>query len=368
MNRKGICAILSVLLLSGSLTAAAQGTVWHDPLEEGAKNGAEYVHGRGFVQQDYCRLPETAQGTVREAVWNLSRNSAGLCLRFTTDSPAITVRYDVTGGHAMPHMPATGVSGVDLYNGRGERCWGGYSFGTPIVYSYSGLPDTTGSGTTYTLYLPLYNTVKTLRIGVPENASFAFEAVDTTSATRRPIVVYGTSIAQGACASRPGMAWTNILRRLSDRPVVNLGFSGNGKLEPEMIDYVAAVPASIYVVDCMPNMYVSEDSVYRLVVRAVRQLRAARPQTPILLVEHPGYANRKTNAEKRDNDQQADRAQRRAFVDLRHEGVKALYYLSRSQIAMPADGMVDYIHPSDLGMAAYASAYHRAIRKILKLK
>ena len=164
------------------------------------------------------------------------------------------------------------------------------------------------------------------------------------------------------------MAWTNILRRLSDRPVVNLGFSGNGKLEPEMIDYVAAVPASIYVVDCMPNMYVPEDSVYRLVVRTVRQLRAARPQTPILLVEHPGYANRKTNAEKRDNDQQADRAQRRAFADLRHEGVKALYYLSRSQIAMPADGMVDYIHPSDLGMAAYASAYHRAIRKILKLK
>lgn len=49
--------------------------------------------------------------------------------------------------------------------------------------------------------------------------------------TDHPIVLYGTSIAQGACASRPGMAWGNIVSRSLEIPLINLGFSGNGKLE-----------------------------------------------------------------------------------------------------------------------------------------
>lgn len=356
-------------LAATMLSASAQHVVWHDPLDSAtiATAGASgYIHGRGFARNDYGRLPESARSVVREAVWNLSRNSAGLYLQFTTDSPDITVEYTVSGGYAMPHMPATGVSGVDLYNGRGERCWGGYSFGKPIVYTYRDLPDTAAAAT-YTLYLPLYNTVERLRIGVRAGAEFEFVPVaDTAVVEQRPIVVYGTSIAQGACASRPGTAWTSRLHRMTGREVVNLGFSGNGRLEPEVIDYVAAIPAALYVVDCMPNMYVPEDSVYTLVVNAVRLFRRLRPKTPILLAEHPGYANRRTNAAKRGEDERADGGLRRAYADLRREGIKGLHYLSREAIGMPAEGMVDYIHPSDYGMDVYARAYAGAIRKILK--
>lgn len=350
------------------LSASAQQVAWHDPLDSAtmaAAGASGYIHGRGFARNDYGRLPESARRVVRDAVWNLSRNSAGLYLQFTTDSPDITVEYTVRGAHAMPHMPATGVSGVDLYNERGERCWGGYSFGKPITYTYRDLPDTSAAAT-YTLYLPLYNTVERLRIGVRAGAEFGFIPADTTFAEGLPVVIYGTSIAQGACASRPGMAWTNILHRLTGREVVNLGFSGNGRLEPEVIDYVAAIPAALYVVDCMPNMYVPEDSVYTLVMNAVRQFRRLRPETPILLAEHPGYSNRRTNAAKRDEDERADGGLRRAYADLRREGTKGLHYLSREEIGMPAEGMVDYIHPSDYGMEAYARAYGGAIRKILK--
>ena len=362
---KPIKTIFLSVLFAGSLASRAQSPVlWHDPLAGVGTAEVDYIHGRGFAQKDYTRLPESAGRVVREAVWSLSRNSAGLYLQFTTDSPEITVQYEVTEAHAMPHMPATGMSGVDLYNDRGERCWGSYSFGNPIVYTYRELPDTTGTGMTYTLYLPLYNTVRKLKIGVREGSAFEFVPTET----QLPIVVYGTSIAQGACASRPGMAWTNLLQRMTGRPVVNLGFSGNGKLEPEVIDYVASVPAALYVVDCMPNMYVPEDSIYTLVTNAVRQFRQARQETPILLVEHPGYANRQTNAAKRADDERADRAQRRAFADLRRQGLDGLYYLSRRDLRMPADGMVDYIHPSDYGMEAYARAYHRAVEKILKRK
>lgn len=366
---KRILPLFLTVLAAGSLSVAAQGnTAWHDPLDSTviATGGSGYIQGRGFAPDDYGRLPGAAKGIVRDAVWGLSQNSAGLYLQFTTDSPEITVQYEVTGGHALPHMPATGVSGVDLYSPAGERCWGDYGFGTPVTYTYKGLtPNDKGA---YTLYLPLYNTVKWLKVGVPAGRSFAFVPADTAFAAQRPIVIYGTSIAQGACASRPGMAWTNILHRLTGVPVVNLGFSGNGRLEPEMIDFVAAIPAALYVVDCMPNMYVPEDSVYTLVVNAVRQFRRLRPQVPILIVEHPGYANGETNAEQRGKDEYPDRAQRRAYADLKREGGKGLHYLSRGEVAMPEDGMVDIIHPSDYGMEAYAKAYNKAVRKILKLK
>lgn len=357
--------LLSLCMTLGLLLPAAQATEWHNPIDSTAvARGVDNIHGRGFCLNNYARLPESARGTVRDDVWGLAQNSAGLYLEFTTDSPELTVRYEVTGGHAMPHMPATGVSGVDLYNERGQRCWGSYSFGTPVTYSYKQLPDST-QGCQYTLYLPLYNTVRKLEIGVRDGSSFAFIPADKNT---KPIVIYGTSIAQGACASRPGMAWTNILHRLTGMPVVNLGFSGNGRLEPEVIAYVASIPAALYIVDCMPNMYVPEDSVYTLVLNAVRQFRRLRPDTPILIVEHPGYANGATNAEQRGKDEYPDRAQRRAYADLRDEGIKEVYYLNRNELAMPTDGMVDHIHPSDYGMEAYAAAYHKAVRKILKLK
>lgn len=366
---KPILSLFLSVWAAGSLSAAAQNnTAWHDPLDSAAlaAGGSGYIQGRGFAPNDYGRLPGAAKAVVRDAVWGLSQNSAGLYLQFTTDSPEITVQYEVTGGHAMPHMPATGVSGIDLYSPAGERCWGDYGFGTPVTYTYKDLtPDTTGA---YTLYLPLYNTVKWLKVGTKEGASFAFVPADTAFAAQLPIVVYGTSIAQGACASRPGMAWTNILHRLTGMPVVNLGFSGNGRLEPEVIDYVASIPAALYVVDCMPNMYVEEDSVYTLVMNAVRQFRRLRPEVPILLTEHPGYANGATNKVQRGKDEYPDRAQRRAYANLRREGVKGLYYLSRGEVAMPKDGMVDNIHSSDYGMEAYAKAYNKAIRSILKLK
>lgn len=368
MKRHFISLLSACFFAVCGLSASAQQTVWHNPLDSTtiAAGGSGYIQGRGFAPNDYGRLPGEAKGKVRDAVWNLSRNSAGLYLQFTTDSPDITVRYEVTGGHAMPHMPATGVSGVDLYSPAGERCWGDYGFGTPVTYTYKGLtPNDKGA---YTLYLPLYNSVRQLKVGVREGSSFAFVPADTAFSAQRPIVVYGTSIAQGACASRPGMAWTNILQRQTGMPVVNLGFSGNGRLEPEMIDYVASIPAALYAVDCMPNMYVPEDSVYTLVVNAVRQFKRLRPDVPILLTEHPGYANRDTNTARHEEDSRVDRAQRRAYADLRREGVKGLHYLSREEIGMPKDGMVDHIHSSDYGMEAYAKAYRKAVGKILKLK
>ena len=100
---------------------------------------------------------------------------------------------------------------------------------------------------------------------------------------RKPLVFYGTSITQGGCASRPGMVHTAILGRWLDRPVINLGFSGNGTMDPEMADLMAELDPALYILDCLPNINAAQ--VAKRVVPFVRTLRKARPETPILLVE-----------------------------------------------------------------------------------
>src|SRR5690606_8986301 len=177
----------------------------------------------------YDRFPARAQEKVRDIVWKLSRNSTGLKVRFRSDAPEIKVKYVVSERLEMPHMPATGVSGVDLYakDQDGKWIWsaGKYSFGDTITYHFNNLKPSK-VGREYTLYLPLYNSVKWMDISVPRQSAF----VPHRPGKEKPIIVYGTSIAQGACATRPGLAWTNILDRRLDVPLINLAFSGNGKL------------------------------------------------------------------------------------------------------------------------------------------
>lgn len=151
---------------------------WWDP----STSEFPVVEGQAWskdLQNPYDRLPVRAQKTVREDVWKLSHNSAGLMLRFKSNSNEIVVRYTVTGSRAMHHMPATGVSGVDLYavNADGKWLWcaGRYSMGDTIAYRFRGLePNDTyhEKGREYRLYLPLYNSVQWMQIGVPASASF----------------------------------------------------------------------------------------------------------------------------------------------------------------------------------------------------
>lgn len=339
---------------------------WFNPLQA-EKN---VVQGQGWDEElrgTFVRLPAQAKEKVRPAVWGLSRNSAGLSVCFYSNASQIRVRYQVAGGRAMAHMPATGVSGVDLYargeNGENLWCAGNYSFGDTIVYHFQNLVYRVrhGKGYEYCLYLPLYNSVKWLEIGVPETSGFEF----VPRRTEKPIVVYGTSIAQGACASRPGMAWTSIVGRKFDRPVVNLGFSGNGKLEKEVLDFVNQVEAAVYVLDCMPNMYMGDDP-ENLLVAAVAQIRTRHPRTPILITEHDGYTNEFTNPEKQKAYQGTNLASRKAFERLMQAKVPEIYYLSHEDIGMDMEAMVDGVHSTDWGMTLYAAAYEKVLRRILQ--
>src|SRR5262249_29415705 len=138
----------------------------------------------------------------------------------------------------------------------------------------------------YLLYLPLYNGVKSVEVGVPKGAALT-KASPRPADHAKPLVFYGTSITQGGCASRPGMVHTAILGRRLERPVINLGFSGNGRMEREMAELLAELAPAVYVLDCLPNMDAA--LVAQRVEPFVRTLRKARPDTPILLVEDRSY-------------------------------------------------------------------------------
>ena len=220
-------------------------------------------------------------------------------------------------------------------------------------------------GREYRLYLPLYNTIKELEIGVPKDAIFQ----PIAKMKEKPIVVYGTSIAQGACASRPGMAWTNIVGRKLDRPVINLAFSGNGQLEKELIDLINEIDAKIFILDCLPNLTASRfDSIElgKRISESVKSIRQKHPRTPILLTEHAGYTDGTLMPDREIAYQKANRNMKAAYQHLIKQGISGLHVLTKEEISLDMDAMVDGTHPNDFGMMQYATAYEKKLRAIMQ--
>ncbi len=355
-------SLAATTLLAGAPHAwGAQSKVaWHDVTQWG-------VEGRGWENQPrkryFDRLPAKAEGVVRPPVWNLSRHSAGMAVRFQTDATTIQVDYELLSPSlAMPHMPATGVSGLDLYCQIDDGSFRWMQVAKPTKQHVtstivSGLPT---AMRTYMMYLPLYNGVNSLKIGVPTQSTF--EPLAPRKA--KPMVFYGTSIMHGACASRPGMAIPAILGRRFDLPTINLGFSGNGKMDPEMATLLAELDPAIYCIDCLPNM--GPDLVTQRTENTVKTIRAARDDTPILLVEDRLFTNVRFFPAKQKFHQANHRALREAYESLLRQNVPGLYYLKGDNLlGDDGEGSTDGSHPSDLGFMRNAAAYEKVLRPIL---
>ncbi|RPH30070.1 hypothetical protein EHM92_09480, partial [bacterium] len=264
------------------------------------------------------------------------------------------------------HMAATGVSGLDLYVKTDHGQWHWLAVGRPESQTNTcrlvgGLPS---GRREYLLYLPLYNGVREVELGIPAGTTLA-KAGPWGSGERKPIVYYGTSIQQGGCASRPGMVHSAILGRRFQFPHINLGFSGNGRMEPELADLLAELDPSIYVLDCLPNMEAAE--VKERVEPFVRKLRTAHPRTPIVLVEDRSYADSFLVASKRERNDTSRLALRTTFENLKRSGVKDLHYrIGADLLGDDGEGTVDSSHPTDLGFMRQADAFAKVLGPLLK--
>lgn len=329
------------------------------------------IEGRAFddVDKYYDRLPSGVTTNVNAGVRGMKTHTSGMMFRFSTDSKKLRFRW--TPYHdrlAMDHMPATGVSGIDVYRFDKKRGRWLYVRTGRIRDAQQGGSLELGwvPGTPCLVNLPLYNGIRSFSLGIDTNATVS-ALPPRASGVEKPVVFYGTSITHGGCCSRPGLAFVNWVGRDLDVPVVGLGFSGSGRMEFEMSEHLARIDASCYVLDCLWNMSLKENpskpggrAVEVNYEPFIRNLRAKRPNVPIVMAEHcMVFGNEKDDK---------DRFIRALYEKLVAEGWKDLVYLPNDEMySGDYEGTVDGCHPNDLGMQTMKEAFGKAVRQALGL-
>ena len=328
------------------------------------------IEGRAFsdVEHYYDRLPANVSTNVNAGVRGMKHHTSGMMFRFKTNSKQLSFKWTPwKKSLAMDHMASTGVSGIDIYRydekkGRWlyvktGRIWNAETGGTLTI---KWAPNTA-----CLVNLPLYNGVSTFTLGIDPEATV--EALPPRkSGINKPVVFYGTSITHGGCCTRPGLAFVNRVGRELDVPVVGLGFSGSGVMELEMSEHLARIDASCYVLDCLWNMGVTEKqrpgrSVEGNYEKFIRNLRAKRPNTPIIMAEQCDVYMNGPN--------EKDIFIRALYEKLVAEGWSNLIFLPKTEMYTgDFEGTVDGCHPNDLGMESLAKAFGKAVKAALHLQ
>jgi hypothetical protein len=328
------------------------------------------IEGKGWqhTARTFHRLPARAKGVVREVIWDLSTKPTGLTVRFATDASAIRARW-ILGLETLSanHTPIYAFSGIDLYakTEAGEWHWAGLSREIAGRRAECGLTDwgvLDGAMHEFRAYLPLFNSVEDLEFGVPEGAAIEAPA----RRPERPVAYYGTSVVHGAGVSRPGMTHVAIIGRRLDYPILNLGFSGNAIMEPEIAELLAELDPAAYVLDPVPNM--AAETVSDRAVDFVSTLRAARPATPIILVEDRSYPAAWVTPDLEEQNVARRRALKRAYAQLLSPEGGPIYYVDgNGLLGVDNDGTNDGSHTNDLGASRMADSLEPLLRRVLSL-
>lgn len=359
--RLPVVLFVLVGLLATSLAAQSEPEVeWHDVTTWD-------IEGRAWVdwerQRWFDRFPAAAEGSVTEKVWDLSRSPTGMVVRFASDADALWVDFSLMGASLNGvNMTPISSSGLDLYARDEDGAWRWVEALGPRKQSHRGkiVEGLAAGHREYALYLPLRNGIDSLQIGVPAGAKFA----PLPPREMAPIVFYGTSINHGASASRPGMVHTALLGRWFDRPVVNLGFAGNGRMDAAVGDLMVHIDAAVYVIDCLPNM--NATTVREKCVPLIKQLRAAQPDIPIVLVEDRRNTNSWILPDRNAHHDANHAALRECYAELRAAGFRDLYYIEGDGLlGDDGEGTSDGSHPSDLGFWRQAKVMEPILRQAL---
>ena len=366
-DRLHFCRLFTALLLITGLATKAQTT---NPVSNLRWVDAKdlCIEGKGWTdtQNFYDRLPAKAEGTVREPVWNLSKDSAGVTIRFVTDATKIWGRWTLRKERlAAPHMPASGASGLDLYV-RHNGGWHWLGAGRPTSGITTAQQLTTGmtpQPRECMIYLPLYNGVEKVEIGVPPEAQCQLPPARPEK--MKPIVFYGTSIVQGSAASRPGMAYPAILGRRLDNTFMNLGFSGNAVCEPEVAALLAELDPAVYVIDPLPNM--NDEGVAKRMPEFIAKIREAHPKTPIVLIENTEMGDAPVNPSRRGGYSRSNAELRKIFDQRVKAGDKKIFYIPGDKLlGDDGQGTVDRVHPTDLGFMRMSDEIEPVLKRALR--
>ena len=312
-------------------------------------------------EHPFQRLPQKYKKTVREEVWDLSENSAGVSILFSSDTVNLSVKWSIKHDLRMNHMTDAGIKGVDLYTKRNKNwqytntCLPNGKQNEQILFE-----DIEKKNREYCLYLPLYDTLTDMQIGLDDDS-----ILDNITFQNKPLVFYGTSITQGGCASRPGLVHTNIISRELGHECINLGFSGNGHLENSIGNIMSNIDTKLYVVECMYN--VDKKMIHERIKPLIKAIRA-NPQaknTPIVFMEQVlidmGHLNTAFISSVMEKNEELNKQIQKSI----NEGERDLFIIKHTgAIDDDSEATVDGIHFNDLGFQRYADHFLKNVKEL----
>ncbi|MEF9923961.1 MAG: SGNH/GDSL hydrolase family protein [Muribaculaceae bacterium] len=319
----------------------------------------------------YTRIPAYLKDSVRPELWERAQCSSGIAIRFATNSKRVGVRYNLLWNTHMAHMADTGLKGTDLYRLSDEGKWEYVNTNRPSkkdsIQSKTYVENLKGDMREFMIYLPLYDGVNWLEVGVDNNSTITKPMIDNPRAGKK-IIMYGTSILQGGCSTRTGMVSTSMIQRDLNCEVVNIGISGEGKMDMCMARAMAKIPDAVaFVIDPIPNC--TKMMCDTLTYGFVNCLRKLRPEVPIVMVEGPIYPYAKFDTFFGKYLPEKNAAFRKNYEILKKENPKNIYYITTDGlIGDDNEATVDGIHFTDIGFRRYADKLIPVLNKILKNK
>lgn len=356
-----------------NMAAGPAGTAplrWHSVDEPGFRLSGFAFRAPGGP---FRRMPEAPEGTYPPGVTGLARHTSGGALAFRTDSTRFAVKVRLAATARMYHMALTGCAGFDFYLGRpGEKRFIGLprfaADDTAYELELLSFPLAPGVMREWEIFFPLYGGIAEFALGLDPDARIE---APTPWRDPRPLVVYGTSVTQGGCASRPGMSPTNLLSRRWNVPVLNFGFSGSGKGEPEVIEALTRVKdPRLFILDYIGNA--GFEGYRRTIGPALDAIRAKHPAVPIALATSLRRNAMLLLPEK--NDCFAELAAADAYIrdlvsERRAAGDPAIRVLESSLYGRFPDWdecSVDGIHFTDLGFSRLAELWGNQLKDLLE--
>ena len=329
-------------------------------------------------EPEFKRMPDDAAKAVSAEVAVLARCTAGGRVRFSTTSRHIAIRALMPCVNRYPHMPLSGGSGFDLFVEEPTfRLYRHAKTFIPPLGMKNGyvsrfeFPD---SRLRYiTIHFPCYNPLISLEIGLDKDAALG-EGLAYRS--ELPIVYYGSSITQGGCASRPGNVYQNIVTRSLELDHINLGFSGSGRGEDEIVDYMKTLGMYAFVCDFDHNARTIAD-LERTHLRMYRGIREAHPDVPYIMISKVDFdqAYGSTETDNTPPDTYHSSVTRRNIIMdtyryARAQGDRNVYFIDGESVFRGYSDMttVDTVHPGDLGFMLMAKAVTETLKRAITQK
>lgn len=366
-----ITVLLLLLSLGFTVVASDANTCWLKV----EPNSVFTVNGLGWYNQNngsFCRLPLSREKEIAAAnpsTWRLSQCPVDARIRFKTDSSQLKLRItpgnDESSRFDMWHMSSVAVSGIDLYIGApgNQDFWlNTHPKKGSDICDHVFFEKKVCQMREFTLYLPSYTNIKALEIGLDPNAMIS---APSDYKHKKPIVIYGTSITQGGCASRCSNSFIGITGRRLNSDVINLGFSGSGNGDELLAELMSQLDASVYIVDPLANM---NEYMHRY-EKFVNILRSRHPEIPIVLMTEIHFAY--------EIDDQLESAKKyglkhkilfETYHKLKESGDKNVYVFDAGAI-IKAGGdhpTVDGSHLTDAGFYAIAEKLAPLLENIIK--